>query len=135
MAFPISPSEGQIHSDYIYNSAKGAWMKLSGITSGSNSDGDWLRLPDGTQICYGMIQVSGSGTEVEDATGNYPMPFISPPIVDTTMQDSFDGGDGKWSAEVRSKTSTNVTVSLYYANVSGYNGTYDVGYIAVGKYK
>ena len=45
MAFPTSPSNGQIYNNYRYDSSKGAWVKivtsvLSGVDTFHNSAGE-----------------------------------------------------------------------------------------------
>ena len=79
MAFPSSPTNGQIYKNYKYNSSLGAWEVvpfsdngdlvlepetggsiLDGISnspiieSGSNSNGSWIKYYDGIMIQYGI---------------------------------------------------------------------------------
>ncbi len=45
------------------------------VESGSNSDGDWTRWADGTQICGASVTLTSSNLAVLDATWNFPAPF------------------------------------------------------------
>src|SRR5690554_5910295 len=55
------------------------------VESGSNSDGEWTRWADGTQVCSAMLDGSlwgpsdiaiGSGYRSESAFWTYPIPFM-----------------------------------------------------------
>lgn len=68
----------------------------SGVTSGSNSNGRWMRFPDGTQICWhshnhGSVAINiawgsiyGAGLSVN----NFPVSFTSVPTVIKSMTSS-----------------------------------------------
>ena len=50
------------------------------LEQGSTGDGDWLRLADGTQICWAARTGSSSWT--------FPQPFDAPPVVSLTSTES-----------------------------------------------
>ena len=54
------------------------------MESGSNSNGEWIRLANGTQVCYGTISPiipAGSTAVSSDNAGTYPAAFVSVPSV------------------------------------------------------
>ena len=54
------------------------------MESGSNSNGEWIRLANGTQVCYGTISPiipAGSTAVSSDNAGTYPAAFVSAPSV------------------------------------------------------
>lgn len=72
-------------------------IALSGVmpTSGSNANGNWIKFPDGTMICYKKVSVNlpigswqtwGSCYETKDAIsmGNWPQAFIETPTETVT---------------------------------------------------
>lgn len=52
------------------------WARL-GATRGSGANGDWLRLPDGTQICQHHFSTSLAAA----SSWSYPQSFTSPPQI------------------------------------------------------
>ena len=49
------------------------------VESGSNVNGDWVRLEDGTQVCFYQLVFSGSGAGLRDSVWTYPVSFSSSP--------------------------------------------------------
>lgn len=68
----FTPSTGALHIRMRGASAWGTWRRLD-IQRGSNSNGDWTRFPDGTQICMGLVPIGATGTVI------YPAAFSSVP--------------------------------------------------------
>ncbi|HCB1212193.1 TPA: hypothetical protein MYN70_005910, partial [Klebsiella pneumoniae] len=59
------------------------------VQSGSNSNGNWIRLANGTQICRGQVTFSGNGWKPSSPVISYPMAFNVPPT--TVIQPLSDG--------------------------------------------
>ena len=59
------------------------------VQSGSNVNGSWIRLANGTQICRGQKTFSGNGWKPSSPVISYPMAFIAPPS--TVLQPLSDG--------------------------------------------
>jgi len=112
MAFPTSPTNGQIYGKYKFNSTKTAWEQTGDIVdSGSNANGRWVKYSDGTMDCWssgivlGSVVDSGAGsypglTGFFDryyaiCTWTYPQAFIIAPVVvanhSSNYHDSFGG--------------------------------------------
>ena len=53
-----------------------------GIESGSNSNGSWIKFPDGTMMQYGVVTIVGSDTIV------YPLDFIDTNYSFTALPDN-----------------------------------------------
>jgi hypothetical protein len=121
--------------DYIYfreawyGTDWSAWKAL-GARYGSNSNGHYVRLADGTQICW-AINV-GAGPDPQ--TIIYPAAFAYPPAVVVTPADwppAHISVDSMWGYET-----THQRFRKYLADGSLYTGTaYGFNYVAIGRWK
>lgn len=70
------------------------------VESGSNSDGEWTRYADGTQMCRveGVVITLTSGAESAFLTWVYPVAFSSRPFVTATLACDTDRGDATTQA-------------------------------------
>lgn len=64
-------------------------MAADAIQSGSNSNGSWIKLPDGTMMAYGVvtsmtIPANGTGAISTDSL-LFPVAFSAPPIMTLTL--------------------------------------------------
>ena len=72
------------------------------VESGSNSEGDWIKFYDGTQICYGA-----SPSRTTEWWWAYPKAFIdSPKVVAMSVADSYVWQDTKSDTRIVVKQST-----------------------------
>jgi len=109
------------------------WSSLgtsSDIIYGSNSNGHYIRYPEGTQICWAV----GVGMGPDPQTITYPAAFVSPPAVVVTQADwpaaliSVDSAWGYGTTQQRFRK--------YNANGSSYSGIYHgFHYIAIGRWR
>jgi len=55
MAFPTSPTDGQVYKNKMWRSSSSTWVdNNTGIVeSGSNSNGSWIKYSDGTMMQWG----------------------------------------------------------------------------------
>jgi len=91
MAFPTSPSNGDIYRNYKYNSTTISWDKtyLDHSNSGNNSD-YYLEFLNGVKFQFGRRQGLGS-----PLTTTYPESFIVAPAVITQQnRSSFYASNG-----------------------------------------
>lgn len=112
-----------------------AWTELGGIdTSGSNTNGSYIKYADGTMICWASIAAT-AGTSLQN-TGllTYPVTFTAAPY--TTVQHySLSGKFANWY--IYNNASNGFT--LYHQGVGG-SPTIDLTgtsfrWIAIGKWK
>ena len=126
--------------DYDGNTVPDGFQQVDEqIISGSNSNGNYVKFPDGTMICYKRVEQSnvaittqwGSLYDGVVALGNWPQEFISVPNVQITnvfgygaMIESFDPSPTKTSAG-----------SVYLARATSMTITTKLDILAIGKWK
>ena len=97
---------------YIRNYYNGTWDTWKSLattesvmpTSGSNSNGEWVRFPDGTQICWGTnTAIFGGDAWRTHKYQNYPVDFKDIPSITVTV---FNGGGTGLIATVDSGQTT-----------------------------
>lgn len=107
--------------------------------SGSNKDGNWIKFPDGTMICwgvksYGSLSFSSSwGSVYETARfelGNFPQSFAEIPVV--TLQ-SYSGASC-WPEAVN-PTVNSLGQTWLMRPTSGRYDNIKLFYIAIGRWK
>ena len=112
---------------------------IFGMESGGNStDGYWIKYADGRLICYGKTPPMNSGTltlysgmyyGVIECEYNFPMAFISVPIVSTTIHsDNLTVCDGLYVLSTKIRHIGILTPQSSVDNVY-------VDYIAIGRWK
>ena len=76
MAFPTSPSGGQIYKNYIY-AGSNTWTKMpAGIKeSGTNGNGSYTWFIDGTLMQWGDFMRIASLTKANNASSSYE-PYV-----------------------------------------------------------
>lgn len=109
------------------------------IEQGTNTNGNYTRFADGTQIVYGgaadgvMTASVATGGGFQSAAlydRTFPVAFSAPPFV-TPVPFYFDGGGGRGWATVSSRTSTGTSLIGHgFSSGSQVFGTY----IAVGRW-
>lgn len=101
-------------------------------TFGSNTNGQWVKFPEGTMICWGGASVTSSSSGGKfgyygSATTSFPQTFYSPPHCVTNVLKSA----GYWNCTASSMTVSQVTLTIGGdQNASNY-----VYYIAIGRWK
>lgn len=101
-------------------------------TRGSNTNGNWVKYPDGTMICWGAKTVSTNSSGGRfgyygSASATFPQTFSSIPNVATNYYKS----PVYWNSSAPSVTASGCTVAL----AGDTNATNTVTYIAVGRWK
>ena len=93
------------------------------VDSGSESNGDWIRLENGYQLCMGRFSAKGS-----------PVITLPKPFINTTYY-VYVGAEetSSTNATFRSLSATTRTTSTFTRGATG--STYDQNYIAVGKWR
>lgn len=61
-----------------------SWNVVGAPQSGSNENGEWVRFPDGTQICWGRVSISPTPNVASEGTWVFPATFAFPPEVQAT---------------------------------------------------
>jgi len=115
-------SDGTFSDWFLISTA----LNNSLITSGTNSNGIFTRLPDGTQICGATITSSSSA----EAFWTYPADFLSSPVVGLTITNS--SATAISSALITSTSTTRVGFKTFNASAQTLNPT---RLIAFGRWK
>lgn len=118
---PIITATGTINCD-----TNNVWFGgAKAIDSGSNANGYWLKLADGTQICYKSVTYSSTG----DQTITLPLPFINTNYV---VSWSFENTESNAQLSFRVMASTNKTTSTF---INRFVSKVPYIYIAIGRWK
>jgi hypothetical protein len=113
-----------------YNGTTWSSWATAGVMYGENSNGQFIRYPDGTQICWAVVV--GAGPDPQTVT--YPAAFVSPPSVVVTPSDwppAHISVDSQWGYGT-----TQQRFRKYNADGTVYTGSfYFFDYIAIGRWK
>lgn len=117
----------------------GALAEGAIIESGSNSNGNWVRFADGTQVCFGrqyiptgpLIHLVECGLWVKDITLYFPAEFTQEPACAATA--GFIAGYYCWANVVRI-TNSGASIYTFYTGDAG-TADRESRFIAVGKWK
>lgn len=107
----------------------------SDIQYGSNANGLFVKFPDGTMFCSGTRMAVAVAANVRaDFYLNFPADFIQvPTLVPTLEYPTVSDGNG---TTVKRFTGTAIGVTQGLLQITpGENNTYNVGYIAMGRWK
>ena len=106
------------------------------VESGSNNNGNYIKYADGTLICRGIANITittntWGSIHACDWTGtiSFPMTFTEKPTVNAVAT-NFSGAITK----VLATTNAITAISLLRGS-EGTSITYDIDYIAIGKWK
>ena len=119
------------------------------ITGGTNSDGSWIKFPDGTMICWhnislGDITSLGKGTWEDPYrtpasvnVWNFPMSFISRPQVHAQLDNQIDTWHAKsaFVSFVRPGTHSVRGIQAIRPNGASTSAIIDCSLIAIGRWK
>lgn len=127
------------------NSGWSDWRELTTHISGSNSNGEWIRFSDGTQICTAVRATSVATGANSTNNGffqsdwfsfSYPAEFIDEPSFSVTPQRLVQ--DNSWALMV-TRTRSNLHASTpQMSYLRGFQTTataYGVRYIAIGRWR
>lgn len=107
------------------------------VISDSNANGQWIKFPDGTMICYydsGSTEISISANGVTTEQYTFPETFISPPFVMTQMNSTSTSAElGYVSHSAINETTTTFDFRWFNKSSSARSPRY--GYIAIGRWK
>lgn len=93
--------------------------------SGSNANGYWVRVADGTQICYNVLTYSSTG----DQTITLPLPFKDTNYV---VSWSFENTESSTQLSIRVMAATHKTTSTF---INRFVSKVPYIYIAIGRWK
>jgi hypothetical protein len=109
----------------ITNNLVGAINSI--VERGTNTNGTYIKLADGTLMCYAYIQTG---------THTYPQSFINSPLVIVTP---VDGNTSTMHMCQITTTTSQITTISYYNNINTNNWVNDpdvfVNYLAIGRWK
>ena len=114
-----------------------AWANED-VQSGSNSNGSWVRLPDGTQICYCNINMEfGSTAYSNKKTITYPIYFTNYPTVALNTSISPNSDTYKRLPGINITDTAPSSVSFTVGDNSGVqpNSAMWIFCIAIGRWK
>lgn len=109
------------------------------VESGSNSDGEWTRWADGTQIVKAdRIEFTGLSGTSHGQDFPYPKEFTSGTTAIITLERAsaqWDDGDDRQTFATSSPTSDTAKIYLFRDNKDDFGGTSGAGsYIAYGRW-
>ena len=134
----VITTDGQQYSRRKINADNWTSWENDLIYGGSNSNGKWLRMPDGTQLCYGNILMDyGAGVYTNKKTINYPIPFSDYPSASITIN-LFPNSDTNHRLPGVNITDTSPQKISFTVgdNAGGRNGSQMyVMYTAMGRWK
>ena len=109
----------------------------------NNSGTGYCKMPDGTLICWGnktipltashFINWSTADIKRADLGDNnyipFPVSFASPPAVSATINNDA------WAFVLTVRASTTAIYEICIARQTAYEGSYNLGWIAIGRWK
>jgi len=112
-----------------YESGWSAWRRV-GASYGSNANGSYVRLPDGTQICWGTT--AGSA---QTETWTYPAAFVAAPVVSVGVQKSASDTPVAANFDAApSATSVSIKKWAWTGSTFGSTTTQPVNLVAIGRW-
>lgn len=104
-----------------------------------NSGNGYVKLPDGTMICYGTsTPLSAQNVNIAGSTASFPESFIEIPLVTTSIA-STDNSANDLTVNVKIQTVEKTRFTFYEHSSSGNFTTPSlirpVNWIAIGKWK
>ena len=128
----------------IGNTNKTLFDTIEIVESGSNVNGNYIKFNNGTMICYQSITGSanithGMGSLYRTTTAielpNFPVSFISPPVVSIMPSAPTDYIFFWGTAQYNEPTINNAGSLWLWRPTSASNVQYRIGVIAIGKWK
>ena len=128
LKLPVLDADGKIPAAVLR--IVGALDDGAIIESGSNANGDWVRLANGTQWCFALIVTIGTQREL-----SFPAAFITGPNLAFTSSTNFGDQTG-YNTMVYSiaHSETGFSCKVEYQNQL-YTNQVGISYIAIGKWK
>ena len=130
--YQVIPTNAKLENEYSTSSKNGYNCEyINGlIESGSNTNGSYIKFPDGTMICNGTKYFANTSDAWQVQT--FPVSFIAEPNVIATLNTGIGQSSTVAAAKV-SKIATN-QCEICLISPSGY-GTGNAEWIAIGKWK
>lgn len=108
--------------------------------SGNNSNGNYIKFTDGTMICYNRETIT---TSINSSYGSlyksdsiilsdFPVEFIDIPSVSIYCDGSYSAFVVNWLPSTKSNVGEQILVRI---NNTVSNVKFNIGYIAIGKWK
>jgi hypothetical protein len=113
------------------------------VARGSNSDGEFVRFADGTQMCFRFFGYdAGSDVSTFRATWTFPVAFlVNPPATQVHVVRVFETGVGDGSAIATGDTSgtplagVNLTqLAIKFVRIDGAMRSIEAGHFAIGRW-
>ena len=106
-----------------------------GIESGSNANGSWTKLPDGTLITTHTVDISVAQNSAftDHVPLGYPYSFISTPII--TISSVKNYGNAIGHASIQSHNTSNYTARAIRVGTANTSGICRVNIQAIGRWK
>lgn len=126
----------KIHTDNLIGGTRYAPKEIGFIESGSNSNGDWMKFPDGTILCFvgGILANYLSGYNLS-VKWTFPHSFSTKPTVIPSKRASWTSAQVNGASvgiEQLSQVSCTAKVTLSTSDFSS-NSTRYMDIIAIGK--
>lgn len=97
---------------------------------GSNTNGNYIKFPNGSLICYAIVNKSSGNTIT------FPYAFTASPVVHVSITDSSSNNMFEARPETRSTTSFKLhAVRATGSGVAEFTTASNYSYIAIGKWK
>ncbi|WP_339113256.1 pyocin knob domain-containing protein [Thioclava sp. GXIMD2076] len=121
--YPYPGAQGRAWRRLRYSGTWGEWVRLF-TEYGSNSNGAYVRHPDGTQQCWLLKSLYYDQAQRLKGTWTYPAAFTASPVCEATLQSetlisSEVGLTSLSNIGVRAPSTTSTEIFLYRAGTSG----------------
>lgn len=108
-------------------------LTLLGFESGSNTNGRYCKLPDGTMIQYSKVSVTAAATATGSTVWTFPQEFINTDYVVTAT--AAVGTQVNTRSRVLASGYNTTDITVYWRNESNASYTMNVACIAIGQWK
>jgi hypothetical protein len=132
--------KGVEYSNYIDNGKWLGWKTTDYIESGSNTNGTYIKFPDGTQICHYHIVPTDQAINVPygslftgTRTWTFPAPFVN--VTPTVTCPQFNWGTGGGWGTVDGQDLTTATLRGIDVASRPTGTVCDISAIAIGRWK
>ena len=113
-----------------------------GFTSGSNTNGNYIKYPDGTMICTKIYNYHADINNAEGSLyygarvsmGDWAVPFITVPAISATATSTGNGSSAFLDTVKNASITSAGTINAYKAQ-STLSAIFDVHILAIGKWK
>ena len=126
---PTAADVGARPNTWMPTAADVGAMSANAIESGSNSNGTYVKYPDGTMICFGSFATGSCppGQIIGTQSKNYPVAFVGVPVMtllaraDTTTGTALaylgSNTSGAWWGYAQNNTDTARAISIHWTAI------------------